>query len=391
MLLPSPSPFSFSEPWANRGAHPLPLGLSGAGPPNSNSGSGSCDSGTDYSGEIWKLLPGWVFFVFPDISPLALVPGAPVLVAHNTPCLAMPGVVSLRPCSCSCAALPFMSARVSCVARVLPSAPSARSARPPRASSFSRVLASSSSSFDVLFAYPSGLLPSLGLAAASRVSTFLMEVPADLETIPSRIIYRKGAFFEVRALEAYVAAEAPMESGKIAPGVVGDAVNSGNAFNTVASYIFGGNETNEAISMTTPVLSDAGAADENQRKSMRFVMAPTRVQETSTKPLPKPTNERVKLVDVPQRMVAVERFSGVATPQAVRWATEQLVENLRAVSNAYVPADEAARAAVRDGDIDALERLGVIETAQYNPPSTPPFRRTNELWLDVIVASANQV
>ncbi|XRB15897.1 SOUL heme-binding protein [Pseudoscourfieldia marina] len=294
-----------------------------------------------------------------------------------------------------------MSARVSCVARVPAHLGSARArararARPPRASSFSRVLASSSSSsssssFDVLFAYPSGLLPSLGLAAASRVSTFLMEVPADLETIPSRIIYRKGAFFEVRALEAYVAAEANMESGKIAPGVVGDAVNSGNAFNTVASYIFGGNETNEAISMTTPVLSDAGAADENQRKSMRFVMAPTRVQETSTKPLPKPTNERVKLVDVPQRMVAVERFSGVATPQAVRWATEQLVENLRAVSNAYVPADEAARAAVRDGDIDALERLGVIETAQYNPPSTPPFRRTNELWLDVIVASANQV
>eukprot|EP01084_Bolivina_argentea_P023970 44762_1 len=104
-------------------------------------------------------------------------------------------------------------------------------ARPcPRASSGARVLASSSSSssFDVLFAYPSGLLPSLGLAAASRVSTFLMEVPADLETIPSRIIYRKGAFFEVRALEAYVAAEANMESGKIAPGVVGDAVNSGN-------------------------------------------------------------------------------------------------------------------------------------------------------------------
>ncbi len=139
-------------------------------------------------------------------------------------------------------------------------------------------------------------------------------------------------------------------------------------FRRLANYIFGANHRAETIAMTAPVAqqSDRGgdeiamtapvvqsrAADD--RWTIRFFMPSKWTMDT----LPTPDDDNVALVTVPGETVAVLRFSGDRSPQAVADRGRELLEVLR---------DKG------------IEPVGDPVAWFYDPPWTLPFRRRNEI------------
>ena len=157
------------------------------------------------------------------------------------------------------------------------------------------------------------------------------------------------------------------------PVLVAETVVQGNqeavrseGFRRLAAYIFGRNvrhdligktatttqATSQAIAMTAPVAqTEASGEESGQAWVIRFFLPAGMTEATA----PRPLDARVVLVAVPARTMAVLRFSGVATPNAV--------------------AAQASR-------LDALLARGRWRpdgppvTWFYDPPWTlPPFRR----------------
>ncbi len=133
-------------------------------------------------------------------------------------------------------------------------------------------------------------------------------------------------------------------------------------FNLLFAYISGSNKprekipmtapviTSQKIPMTAPVVSDAG--------SMSFVM-PAGTKRDGT---PDPLDSRVRIVTVPERDIAVIRFSGYAPPEDVDAATSRLQ--------------------------DGLKNEGVVTAGQpflmrYDSPWTPGFLRRNEVGIEI--------
>jgi len=91
---------------------------------------------------------------------------------------------------------------------------------------------------------------------------------------------------------------------------------SGPGFRKLAGYIFGGNETNTSISMTSPVhmnINDSGS-------SMSFVMPSSYNQEN----LPKPNDPNVIIQKTPEEYVAVIQFGGYASDKDLVFYSEKL-------------------------------------------------------------------
>ena len=91
---------------------------------------------------------------------------------------------------------------------------------------------------------------------------------------------------------------------------------SGPGFRTLAGYIFGGNESETKISMTSPVHMNIS----DDRSSMSFVMPSS----YNTDNLPKPDNSRVIIEKTKDEYVAVIRFSGYASDNAIKKQSEKL-------------------------------------------------------------------
>jgi hypothetical protein len=174
------------------------------------------------------------------------------------------------------------------------------------------------------------------------------------------VLRRLGDGVEIRRYDAVVVAETRVD------GPYESAPSEG--FRRLAGYIFGGNRARESIAMTAPVVHEGseriamtapvvqGASAGAQ--TITFVMPPGRTLES----LPIPDDPRVTLREVPAREVAVLRYSGTTS---------------RAIL------DEKA-AALRG----ELERHGLAPTsepvsARYDPPTTLPFLRRNEVWLEL--------
>ncbi len=91
---------------------------------------------------------------------------------------------------------------------------------------------------------------------------------------------------------------------------------SGPGFRKLAGYIFGGNETNTSISMTSPVHMDIN----DSVSSMSFVMPSSYNQEN----LPKPNDPNVLIQKTPDEYVAVMQFGGYASDKDLILYTEKL-------------------------------------------------------------------
>ena len=139
----------------------------------------------------------------------------------------------------------------------------------------------------------------------------------------------------------------------------------GEAFRTLADYIFARSREGEKLPMTIPVIQDGGdpmASDpplfddglEGAWRT-RFVMP----AERSAAELPEPP-ENIELVEIPRRRVAVVSFAGRATDALLAEQEDRLRGWL------------AKRGEKADGE---------PEYAFYNSPMIPGPLRRNELWL----------
>jgi hypothetical protein len=91
---------------------------------------------------------------------------------------------------------------------------------------------------------------------------------------------------------------------------------SGSGFRKLAGYIFGGNETNTSIAMTSPVHMDIN----DSASSMSFVM-PSSYNE---KNLPKPNDPSVIIHKTADEYVAVIRFGGFASDKDLIFYSDKL-------------------------------------------------------------------
>ncbi|HEY5950988.1 MAG TPA: heme-binding protein, partial [Kofleriaceae bacterium] len=125
-------------------------------------------------------------------------------------------------------------------------------------------------------------------------------------------------------------------------------------FMRLAKYIFGENDRRQKLSMTTPVVTTPRATTH----SVAFVMPPDRTLTS----LPRPADDRIKLVQQPERRVAVIRFHG-------RYTDKVMLEQTRRLHELIGAAD--------------LETKGQPMFAGFDPPSTLPLLRRTEMWIEL--------
>lgn len=85
---------------------------------------------------------------------------------------------------------------------------------------------------------------------------------------------------------------------------------SGAGFRKLASYIFGGNDANKSIAMTSPVHMDI----ESSKSSMSFVMPADYNKEN----LPKPNDASVVISNTAEEYVAAIKFGGYADDDDIK-------------------------------------------------------------------------
>lgn len=124
-------------------------------------------------------------------------------------------------------------------------------------------------------------------------------------------------------------------------------------FERLAAYTGGDNATGERIAMSAPVM-----ATHRLGFTIAFVMPPARTRGS----LPAPADDQILLSEAPPQRVAVLRFRGRHDADNVGRHEQQL---LRLVSEA------------------GLVASGPIVFAGYDPPTTLPFLRRNELWIEL--------
>jgi hypothetical protein len=96
---------------------------------------------------------------------------------------------------------------------------------------------------------------------------------------------------------------------------------AGPGFRKLAGYIFGGNEANKKISMTSPVHMDVN----DSISTMSFVMPSVYTKEN----LPKPNDPNVEIKNSADEYVAVIRFGGYASDKDLKFYSQKLQNLLK--------------------------------------------------------------
>ncbi|GAB5367552.1 hypothetical protein AAMO2058_001240300 [Amorphochlora amoebiformis] len=183
----------------------------------------------------------------------------------------------------------------------------------------------------------------------------IRRTPTGLE-MPTYSVLVQGDDYEIREYEPYTIAATPMTSSSD----VGMSVaKSGNAFNTLAGYIFGNNQEKQAMSMTAPVemtVGDKGASD------MAFVL-PSNFSDSSPAPM---ADDDITIKKVPGQILAVREFPGFATDMEIQRQKDFLLSSV-SKDNDFVAPDQSS-----------------FRVLQWNPPYTLPWLRRNEICTKVL-------
>ena len=132
-------------------------------------------------------------------------------------------------------------------------------------------------------------------------------------------------------------------------------------FNILFGFITGDNRQKSKIAMTAPVVSEQIAMTApvlSDPDSIAFVMPEGFTLETT----PEPLDDRVKIVELPERVVAALQFSG-------RWSNSIFKKKTKAML------EELAKAGIKS--------TGQVFSMRYNGPFTPWFLRRNEVAITV--------
>lgn len=152
--------------------------------------------------------------------------------------------------------------------------------------------------------------------------------------------------FEVRRYEPAIFSYTVMQS---------DAYQnvSSKGFRRLAGYIFGGNDKNQSIAMTTPV-----SMDMEDSITMKFKIP----EGMNMEDLPTPNSSDVKFVEEPEKVVAAIRYGGKSTDEKIKKYTNLLKEAL---------------------EKEGLEHTGHFSYLGYNPPYEVIGRR-NEVIVELL-------
>ena len=183
--------------------------------------------------------------------------------------------------------------------------------------------------------------------------------PAMAIEVPEYRVLEQDGAFEIRAYSSYSIAETEEEAGFMNPGNI--------AFGRLFRYISGANAAQTEIAMTAPVEQAsqgekiAMTAPVEQAKGdgvyrVGFIVPRKYNRDT----VPKPTDPRVIIREVPPRTVAVWRYSG-------RWTEENFREHEQDLRRAL----QARSLKPASGDSAII--------ARYDAPFIPWFMRRNEV------------
>jgi len=157
------------------------------------------------------------------------------------------------------------------------------------------------------------IIPAVSVLLIVSLQSFII-MPANSTEEQKHTIVRKYKDFEIRFYPSTTIATIN-STAKTYKGL------SGPGFQKLAGYIFGGNESNTKISMTTPVQMDIN----DTVSSMSFVMPSAYNKEN----LPKPDDPNVMIKNTADEYVAVIRFSGYASDEDLKFYSEKLQNLLK--------------------------------------------------------------
>lgn len=165
-----------------------------------------------------------------------------------------------------------------------------------------------------LFTYPMKMLYTLIgiiLLAFIVIQVYALKSQNDIEMYPY-IVNKKYDGFEIRSYDATL-----FTSVKLSTNEYKNASSTG--FRILAGYIFGGNERNEKIAMTSPV-----AMSLEDSMTMMF-MVPKKYKKDM---LPRPNASNIKFTEEPAKVVAAITFSGWANDQNIEAYKQKLIAAL---------------------------------------------------------------
>ena len=190
------------------------------------------------------------------------------------------------------------------------------------------------------------ILISLGIIIFTfiTIQLFAMRGKRKIETYPY-IVNKKYNTFEIRSYEAslFTAVKLPIKEYKEA---------SSKGFSILAGYIFGGNERNEKISMTSPV-----AMSLEDSMTVMFMVPKKFNKET----LPQPDQSQIKFREEPAKTVAAITFGG--------WANDEKIEQYKVKLKAAL-------------DAEGIPYTNRFYFLGYNPPYEV-FNRKNEVIVEL--------
>ncbi len=132
-------------------------------------------------------------------------------------------------------------------------------------------------------------------------------------------------------------------------------------FNILFKFISGENISTSKISMTAPVISqeiEMTTPVLSEGGSIAFVMP----SKYSLESVPKPVDDRINIVEIPKRTLAVLRFSGRWSASLFNNKSKQLLEQIGK---------------------EKINIIGTVFSMRYSSPFTPSFLRRNEVAIEV--------
>ncbi len=150
------------------------------------------------------------------------------------------------------------------------------------------------------------------------IQIFAFNSQRNIETYPY-VINKKYNTFEIRSYEKTLFTAVKLST-------TGYKNSSSKGFSILAGYIFGGNERNEKISMTSPV-----AMTLEDSMTMMFMVP----KELKKEMLPKPNQSLIKFKEEPAKTVAAISFSGWANDKKIEKYKQKLKSALDAEGIAY--------------------------------------------------------
>jgi hypothetical protein len=157
------------------------------------------------------------------------------------------------------------------------------------------------------------------LSAFTLIQLYFINAQRTIERYPY-VVVKKHKQFEIRNYETTLFTSVKLSTK-------GYKSSASKGFSILAGYIFGNNERNEKISMTSPVSMSL-----EDSMTMMF-MVPKKFNKDN---LPKPNQSGIEFKEEPAKTMAAVRFSGWANESKIEKYKQQLISALDAEGIKYV-------------------------------------------------------